>query len=316
MFNQHTTYILPPRAIYTDYWQAVGVAYGAAILDRTNTVDFGFKYKTLTPIPELVAYTKTFAQTADEYGILLANKAENDNCKINIMWSGGIDSTTALIALIKTGKVDRIQVLLSPASIEEYPLFFNNFIKNKLSYSLVPDPKALLNVKDINITGEIGDQIFGSAAILKAYDAGKLFRPYEEYIHKGFLRRLEAQITKCPISLKTTFDFLWWFNFSMKYQNVQLRIYPSVQLPYGKITHFFDTTEFQLWSLNNPDKKIKDTPESYKFIAKEYIYEFTGDAEYRDNKLKIGSLQLGGVPYAIDSNFNCINVSPAYGKAI
>ena len=222
------------------------------------------------------------------------------------MWSGGIDSTVALISLIKTGKTERINVLLSSASIEEYPLFFNSFIKDKLTYSVVEDPKLLFNVKDINITGEIGDQIFGSAAILKAYDAGKLFNPYKEYISDKFLLKLEKQLTKCPIELKTTFDFLWWFNFSMKYQNVQLRIYPSIQLPYGKVTHFFDTTDFQLWSMNNPDKKIKDTPASYKFTAKDYIYDFTKDADYRDNKLKIGSLQLGGVPFSIDENFKCI----------
>lgn len=308
MLNKYTTYLLPPRAIYTPYWQSVNAAYGAAILDRTNTVDFGFNYKTITPIPELIQYSETFAQTADSTGWALVNRAEQEDCLINLMWSGGIDSTVALVSIIKTGKTDRLRVLLSAASIEEYPLFFNTFIKDKLNYSLSNDPKAELTVKDINVTGEIGDQLFGSAAILKAYESGKLFSPYAEYMHKGFLRKLEPQVAKCPVELTTTFDFLWWFNFSMKYQNVQLRIYPSVQLPYGKITHFFDTTEFQLWSLNNPDKKIKTTPESYKFTAKDYIYEFTKDAEYRDNKLKVGSLKIGGIPYAITDDFKCIKV--------
>ena len=36
----------------------------------------------------------------------------------------------------------------------------------------------------------------------------------------------------------------------------------------------------------NHDLKIRDTWESYKWIAKDYIFEFTGDADYRDNKLK------------------------------
>lgn len=309
MLNQYTTYILPPRALYSPYWQSVNAAYGAAILDRTDTVDFGFKYKTLTPIPELTQYSETFAQTCEKTGWELVNKADQNDCSINLMWSGGIDSTVALISIIKTGKTERLRVLLSPASVEEYPLFFNTFIKDNLQYSLTDNPKAEMRIQDINVTGEIGDQLFGSAAILKAYDSGKLFSPYAEYMHKGFLRKLESQIAKCPVELTTTFDFLWWFNFSMKYQNVQLRLYPSVQIPYGKITHFFDTTDFQLWSLNNPDKKIKSTPESYKFTAKDYIYEFTKDADYRDNKLKIGSLQLGGVPYCITEDFKCLKVS-------
>jgi hypothetical protein len=40
----------------------------------------------------------------------------------------------------------------------------------------------------------------------------------------------------------------------------------------------------------NPDKKIKDNWMSYKFTAKDYIYEFNKDQYYRDNKSKRGRL--------------------------
>ena len=53
--------------------------------------------------------------------------------------------------------------------------------------------------------------------------------------------------------------------------------YQSLLTNYGKLVHFFDSTEFQLWSMNNPDKKIKDTLDSYKWIAKDYIYDYTND---------------------------------------
>lgn len=284
------------------------MVYGAAILDRTNTVDFGFKYKTLTPIPELREFTDTFEQVCDNRAVSLYAEADKRDCKINIMWSGGIDSTVALISLLKTGRTDRLHVGMSGASIEEYPLFYEKFILDKLEHSIVEDPKKLLSIKDINVTGEIGDQIFGSAAIYKADSQGKLFVPYREYISEVFLEKIKDQIAKCPVPIITTFDFLWWFNFSMKYQNVQLRMYPSVLLPYGTLSHFFDTEDFQLWSLNNPDKKIKSDIKSYKFTAKDYIYDFTKDADYRDNKIKVGSLKLGMIPYSIDENFSCVKV--------
>jgi hypothetical protein len=44
--------------------------------------------------------------------------------------------------------------------------------------------------------------------------------------------------------------------------------------------------------MNNLESKIKDTWRSYKYPAKEIIYEFTYDADYRDNKIKRGSLQF------------------------
>ena len=46
----------------------------------------------------------------------------------------------------------------------------------------------------------------------------------------------------------------------------------------------------QLWCMNNPDKLIKDTWESYKYIAKDIINDYHKDEEYRKTKLKIGSL--------------------------
>lgn len=302
-----TVYYLPARKMYDNYWQLVCYNYGANILDRTNTIDFGFKYKTLTPIPELSTFSESFEQVCDARAEQLVALAEQRNCSVTLMWSGGIDSTVALVSLLKTGKTGRLKVMLSKASIGEYPRFYRDVIQVELpnQHLVLENPKLALDSRDINLTGEIGDQIFGSAAIFKAFKKGKVFSPYQNYISAEFLDRLSAQITKCPIELKTTFDFLWWFNFSMKYQNVQFRLYPSVQLPFGTITHFFDTDEFQLWSLNNPDKKIKTSIESYKYIAKDYIYTYHKDDNYRDNKLKVGSLQLGGIPYSIDENYRC-----------
>jgi hypothetical protein len=54
---------------------------------------------------------------------------------------------------------------------------------------------------------------------------------------------------------------------------------------------FFVATDFQLWSMNNTDKRIKDHWRTYKWPAKQVIYEFTRDADYRDNKIKLGSLR-------------------------
>lgn len=279
--------------------------YGGNIMDRTNTLTFGdFKYKTLTPIPEFVTFDKTFEQLCDERVEQLTNIAAGQNGKLVVMWSGGIDSTTALVSILKNERArSRLKVLLNKKSIGEYPLFYFNYIKDKVEYALVEDPKKYMDVNDVNITGEIGDQLFGSAAFYDAYQAGALFKPYKEYYSPVFLSLVEEQFAKCPIELKTTADAMWWVNFSMKYQNVQLRIYPSVFMSWGSVVHFFDTTDFQLWSMNNPDLKIRDDLASYKFTAKDIIYEFTKDSNYRDFKEKVGSLKIGPTKFSIDENW-------------
>lgn len=45
-----------------------------------------------------------------------------------------------------------------------------------------------------------------------------------------------------------------------------------------------------MWSMTNQHLKIKKNWSSYKFSAKELIYEFTQDENYLYNKMKIGSL--------------------------
>jgi hypothetical protein len=54
--------------------------------------------------------------------------------------------------------------------------------------------------------------------------------------------------------------------------------------------HFFATAEFQKWSMANKDGKIGSTWKSYKLAAKKLIYEFNGDRDYFEHKVKSGSL--------------------------
>ena len=38
--------------------------------------------------------------------------------------------------------------------------------------------------------------------------------------------------------------------------------------------------------MNNPDKKMKDTWNTYKWVCKDIIYEYDKNVEYRDTKNK------------------------------
>lgn len=302
--RRYVIYLLPPINKYTKYWKQVVNVYKAILLDRTDTIDFGFNYKTISPIPRMSEYTYSFSDTCD---YTATNILKNSNGKpINIYWSGGIDSTAVLVSFLKNSdNLNNINITLSKDSIEEYPLFFNNFILDKIKFTVSENPMTLVNTDFINVTGELGDQIFGSASIFTANDKGKLFDKYTNYLSESFIEVISEQLNKCPIELNSVFDILWWINFSMKYQYVQLRIYADILKPFGSILHYFDTQEFQLWSLNNHDKKIKSTIESYKYMAKDYIYDFTKDSDYRDYKLKVNSLKLNTLKYSIDENFIC-----------
>ena len=54
--------------------------------------------------------------------------------------------------------------------------------------------------------------------------------------------------------------------------------------------HFFSSEEFQKWSMLNHHLKIGKDWTSYKQESKNFIYEFNKDENYRDYKIKSGSL--------------------------
>jgi len=111
---------------------------------------------------------------------------------------------------------------------------------------------------------------------------------------------LEYLASKAPVPIETNFHFLWWINFNLKWQSVFLRTLSytaernktalSAAYVDEHFVPFFNTEEFQLWSMNNLDKRMSGDWSTYKWVAKDIIFEFTKDDSYRRNKVKKGSL--------------------------
>jgi hypothetical protein len=138
-----------------------------------------------------------------------------------------------------------------------------------------------------------------------------------------YMNMFERLRDAAPIPLVSNHDFLWWINFALKWQLVHLLVWSyaghrnlsGINTEYLKVHYapFYCTEDFQLWSMNNLDKRIKNTWKSYKWVCKDVIYDYTKDAEYRDNKTKYGSrffLLLHQVPFkTIDDTFH-FSMSP------
>ena len=115
-----------------------------------------------------------------------------------------------------------MEILLSKDSIAEYPTFFRDVIEKKLNYVLFDPPiYDFLDEKKIIVTGEHGDQIFGSDKAQHFVLTNQAFRPFEEILPIVIARKLGStksvdaiisylapQIEKSPVKIKTLFDFL------------------------------------------------------------------------------------------------------------
>lgn len=76
---------------------------------------------------------------------------------------------------------------------------------------------------------------------------------------------MEQQTSRAPIPIVSVFDYLWWISFSMKWQHVALRILSVdgerdravLRERYERTVHFFNSEEFQQWSLRNQHRNRK-----------------------------------------------------------
>lgn len=294
-------------------------------VDRSGTLASPLKL-TGPAIPEVGSFNQTFSNVADARAAALW--AENK--KLSVFWSGGIDSTVALVGLLKTvpdGRLSDLTVHCNAASILEYPEFYAAHIKDKLTVKSTPevvkptdrywaenvfasstvDEIAKTLKTSLVVTGELGDQVFGSAGF--ANDPDKISSTIDDLLVAQELTDIRDEIdalsTACPIPINSVTTLMWWWNFSCKWSEVRFRGLTSVtdSDDFANVRHFFDTDDFQKWSIANDDLKIKDTIQSYKFTAKDYIHDFAKHDDYRDQKLKVGSLRVRwGAPIAIDSN--------------
>lgn len=287
--------------------------FGCTLIDRTQTLDIGsLNFEVLNPLSNFEKTELSFEQIAIIRAKQLLILAGQTHKKICLLWSGGIDSTVVLVALIQVAqeenKLDILEVLLSVESINEFPNFFEQIIKDKINYTLYQPPlyPFLEDKTKIFVTGEHGDQLFGSDKTKYYVLSEDAFKPYpdilpfmisrklgtEKYTQK-MLNFLAPQIDKSPVPIHTLYDYLWWMNFSQKWQHVSLRlISKSENLVLGKnIIHFFSSSEFQSWSISNHHIKIDRAWNTYKQVAKSFIHSFFEDEEYLLYKEKEPSLK-------------------------
>ena len=350
--NLHTKHYLPAE------W--MGLLANAAVwtgVDRTGVLEGRIRYvvRDCDRIPEQIHTKATLEEIVTNRAEYLLKKHKDKN--IYLSWSGGIDSTLALVSLLKAGadKLDNFTIVMEDKSIEEYPLFFNNFIDKKLSYTVHSTnfrPRMILGDHSVTISGELGDQIMGSSLAVHNY-LDYINMPWKETLEKiAFFPNLknprtgipglfllsdegkkmampllEYYVDQSPIDIKTTYDFLWWLNFSMKWCILKHADF-TVYYKSNKLTPeefdsrepFYDDAELQRWSMTNPDLKIKKTEASYKWTFKDLIYKYTKDADYRDHKLKVLSapsetslntshLNTTTTRMSVDNNLNLISAA-------
>lgn len=287
----------------------------ACVIDRTGTLTTPFQTHSFYPVPEQSA-------VVEDFGTLCINRAEeilNQNMQVFFMYSGGLDSTSMLVAfhevLKRRGDFSQLIIATSPDAQSENPDAWAEIVRPY--YKLIQARDMLADVSLNNcryVQGENADQLFGSDRVFT--DPVLLHQPYsidnlKTFLHarintphalERFITEFSMLANKCPLPVKFMRDFLWWVNFTCKWQSVALRTlsFSNVFENFNRVTFddvsnfetFFNTVPFQQLAISGLLDRWGESPSpyTYKQAARDFIHQYTGWSTYTRTKIKVGSL--------------------------
>lgn len=283
-----------------------------------------------SPMPDLsIANNEHLHNLMDSRAQEIYKQSLESNKKIVILWSGGIDSTSVLVSMLKNipyyEQAERLIVCLSPDSIIENFLFYKKFISNRIP--TVHKFKININndflKKHIVLSGEPGDALFGPSIgkyqhlINEKYHdlnykdhRNLLLECVNLFGHTSFKKTGEWLIDKINYNLEETLqpgivtiaDWFWWQYINFKWEGsvwkpIHSTFRHEYNLPIDQVqaneylnNTFFNTVEFQRWSFTNKHNFFPTGASSHKHQIKKYIFEFDKNESYYKYKVQTASI--------------------------
>lgn len=258
--------------------------------DITGNVPHHFNIVTRTPY-----VYREMHKSFEEVCIDAAKKISSSTDKlIAVLWSGGIDSTAALVSLLQVVPHDRIVVVCNSFGIKEYPGFYEDIIKDKLTTISVQQWAASRD-KYFTTSGDGGDAVWAVIDDDAWNNRSDIFnQPWKKVLDKSVAPKfefIEEFASWSGVDIKTWLDLRAWFYVCCKWQDKCTRLYSlKSDLSPANACPFYDIdNSFQLWTMHNLDKIIDGAWHKYKMPAKEMIYRYHADKEYLDTKSKVES---------------------------
>jgi hypothetical protein len=213
---------------------------------------WGSQISPLYSAPPLKFINDSLADLADQRAIELIKNAKDTNRNIIVMWSGGIDSTFVLTAILKNiSEADQelITVLLTTHSISDNPDFYFKFLSQNKKIRIISAANFTIDNdlldKNIILHGDPGDGIFGpSSGMYKFFSQNQThLEPWRKHL-KTIAQQFEPTIEKDMFvqpgigvwftniitqtleesgyadRVSTVADWYWWSYFNFKWAGV------------------------------------------------------------------------------------------------
>lgn len=262
-------------------------------VDRTQTITGPFAFEIQRPW-QPPTLTNDFDQVMAQRVANYLNTKE----KLNLCWSGGIDSSCLVAAFLKhTTHLDQLRVLYSPFSVYENQEFFEYLQKNYPTLDMldISGDVYLETVFDgIMINGHGGDEFTASLdeSFFDVVGFDGLHKPWQTLVTDPTLQEFCKDffaLAQRPID--TVLEARWWFYACTKSQIFGPR--DSAFTTTASTSAFFNFQAFEDYMWHNTDKIIaEDSYSSYKYLFKKYIHNFDHNDRFYSLARKVNSPQF------------------------
>lgn len=274
-------------------------------------------------------FSMTWAEVTDSVAIDLLNESRKTKKPIMLAWSGGIDSTVILAALLKwANKEDDERIILvtnKSAIWESGKIFYEHVVPRNIKVldydTYFRKYTAEEQRKYIYVTGQVADQLVitlsqSTELMLKQpeyftkpwRDTKNLFTYWRTYLQNEdmiwwLINSMAENIEGTGLPLNSVWDFLWWYNFNYYPISCHVNDWCQILFPHCtdyRINDFAKNTfpwfldpKYHKWAFNtigNRELVFGPKLNQWKWCMKQYIHDFTKDPWWLEYKTKLSSV--------------------------
>lgn len=239
--------------------------------DRTRTLPHYLKMAEYEPLPE---YDSSFNKPFSQICIETAERLVSTGKKINISWSGGLDSTTALFSLMQVAHPKQLKVFCNFSSIvESGNMLEKHILPRGIDCDISLPLLTPMFEEGIIVSGYLGDQLFGRYFTLKPEEFNMA---WEDYLDKDQVEVVGSIIDNFPGEpIETVPEYLSFIEMNCKWQmgktQRQRALLPEVA---NRFIAFYDNVDFQKWSIGRYEEKyLSPDPKTFKWAEKKFLKE-------------------------------------------
>lgn len=316
------------------------------IVSRVHKLDTPWSLAgTVLPIPQLLSDEMSFETTIESIADQFCQTISQTNLTPYFFWSGGIDSTSILVSILKVANsevLSKLVIVCSHESIQENAYLYYKYIDQKIQvlelgkFSITQDNYDKVLILDGEGAGSIvGWRGLTRLANYKLFDfldsdwrASKDLTKIIPGSNSFVIELIIESIKYSQVPIITVYDFIWWYGFNYVIEDMVLTkmiAYTQALTPaqskhlfYNGMFRFYTHPLMQQWSMASLRQRREKIRISHKWHQKNYIYQFDRNDlwfSYKKQQSSYGNefYQLAYSPslIAIDKDWNKYNITDA-----